>query len=356
MAKKKRKVSKSKLKVGLPPGTVTYVGEKETANLYIDVIDYNEFLYKEVELSSITETNQFKNQEAVSWINVNGLNHVKAIEELGSLYNIHPLILEDIVNTNQRPKLDDFNDYMYVVFKMLYYNSSNELVVEHVSFILGDTFVISFQEAEGDVFNFVRERIRENKGRIRSQKADYLLFALLDAIVDHYFLILEEFGNKIEDLEEMLITNSDDALVYKIQSLKKESIKIRKSIFPLREVINKIEKYQDKLIDADTKTYFRDLYDHTIHVIETTETYRDHIWGLMDMHMTNISNKMNNVMKVLTIIATIFIPLTFLAGIYGMNFENMPELKWEYGYYIFWATLIVIFILMVFYFKKKRWL
>lgn len=356
MVKKKRKASKSKLKVGLPPGTVTYVGEKESADLCVEAIDYNVTFFKEVELSSITETNQFKNQEAVSWINVNGLNHVNAIEELGKLYNIHPLVLEDIVNTNQRPKLDDFDDYMYIVFKMLYYNSSNELVVEHISFILGDTFVISFQEAEGDVFDLLRERIRENKGRIRSQKADYLLFTLLDAIVDNYFLILEEFGNKIEDLEEFLVANDDDGLVYKIQALKKESMKIRKSIFPLREVISRLDKYDDKLIEVNTKTYIRDLYDHTIQVIETTETYRDHIWGLMDMHLTNISNKMNNVMKVLTIIATIFIPLTFLAGIYGMNFENMPELKWEYGYYIFWATLIVIFILMVFYFKKKRWL
>ncbi|UOB17630.1 magnesium/cobalt transporter CorA [Abyssalbus ytuae] len=351
-----KKPSKIKKKIGASPGTITYTGEKETSELFIEVYDYNEETVKIRELDRVEEGLEIKTTDTVTWINVNGLRHVNAIEKLGDHFELHPLLLEDIVNVGQRPKLDEYENCMFAVFKMLYYNTEDVLKVEQVSMVLGDNYVLTFQEADGDVFEHIRNRIKEDKGRIRKQGADYLLFCLMDAVVDNYFLIMETLGEKIEDLEEALIDNPNDILVHQIQRLKRESLNIRRSIFPLREVVGRLEKSDNHFITENTQTYYRDLYDHTIQVIETIETYRDMLWGLMDMYMSSVSNKMNNIMKVLTIIATIFIPLTFIVGVYGMNFENMPELHYKNGYYTVWGIMILIFIGMIFYFKRKKWL
>jgi len=351
------KLSPAEKQVGLAPGTIVYTGDKEKNDLYIEVFEYNKSEFEEKELSSVEGVFEYVDSEPVTWINVNGLVHTDAIEKIGEHYKFHPLVIEDIANIQQRPKADEYEDYLYVVLKMLYFNDKEELVIEHISFVLGENYVISFQESEGDVFDGVRNRIRTNKGRIRSMGSDYLLYALMDAIVDNYFSFLELLGEKIELLEDDLFEEKpNDDIVYDIQNLKREILKIRRAVFPLREVVSRIDKSEHKLIHEKTQHYLRDLYDHIIQVSENIEISREMIWGLMDMHMTTISNKMNEVMKVLTIIASIFIPLTFLAGIYGMNFEYIPELKYKYGYHTLWVVMIVIFFSLLYYFKRKKWL
>ena len=354
MAKKKK--FKHHKKIGQVPGTLIYTGEKNNT-LAIEVFDYNSDKIEEKNFLQIEDAFGYKSTEAITWININGLNHITEIEKIGKHYNLHSLILEDIVNTSQRPKIDEYDDYIFVVLKMLYYNSEEKIVSEQVSFILGENYVLSFQEAEGDVFDSVRDRLRFSKGRIRGLGSDYLLYALIDAVTDHYYFIIETMGNKIEDLEDNLFNGqSKNEISQQIQDLKREVLKVRRAIFPLREIINRIEKTDNKLILDKTLHYYRDIYDHIIQISENIDIYREMIWGLMDMYMTSISNKMNEVMKVLTIIATIFIPLTFIAGIYGMNFDNIPELHYKYSYFILWAIMFVLFMGMLLYFKRKKWL
>ncbi|MBP2831928.1 magnesium/cobalt transporter CorA [Aquimarina sp. U1-2] len=342
---------------GLAPGTIVYTGDKTSGELYIEVFNYDKESYLEKEVDHIGNVFTYIDSEKITWININGLNHIEAIKEIGSYCNLHPLILEDIANTQQRPKIDEYDTYLFVVLKMLYFDKDENLVIEHISFVLGEGYVITFQESDGDVFDTIRNRIKHNKGRVRTMKADYLLYALMDAVVDNYFNLIEVMGDKIEELEDDLFQETpNDDIAHDIQSLKKEVLKIRKAIFPLREVVNRLDKNEYQLIGEKTQFYLRDLYDHIIQVSENVEIYRDMIWGLMDMYMTTISNKMNEVMKVLTIMASIFIPLTFLAGVYGMNFENIPELRYRYGYHILWGVMILVFFSLLYYFKRKKWL
>ena len=344
-------------KTGLAPGTVVYVGKKATKDLFIDVFDYNKDYLDEKKLKNIEEAFTYENKETITWINVNGLNHVKEIEKLGKDFELHPLILEDITNTQQRPKLEEHEEYIFVVLKMLYFDKDQNLKFENISFIQGSNYLLSFQEADGDVFDAVRDRLRNSKGRVRSNGSDYLLYALMDAIVDNYFNLMETMGDKIEELEENLFSEKPNKdLIHEIHGLKREILKIRRAVYPLREVVNQIDKVDLSLITEKTQLYLRDLYDHVIQVSESIDIQRELIWSLMDMHMTTISNRMNEVMKVLTIMATIFIPLTFIAGIYGMNFENIPELKFKYGYFVLWGVMIGIFLAMLYYFKRKEWL
>ncbi len=349
--------SKVARKTGLAPGTVVYVGKKATKDLFIDVFDYNKDYLDEKKLKNIEEAFTYENKETITWINVNGLNHVKEIEKLGKDFELHPLILEDITNTQQRPKLEEHEEYIFVVLKMLYFDKDQNLKFENISFIQGSNYLLSFQEADGDVFDAVRDRLRNSKGRVRSNGSDYLLYALMDAIVDNYFNLMETMGDKIEELEENLFSEKPNKdLIHEIHGLKREILKIRRAVYPLREVVNQIDKVDLSLITEKTQLYLRDLYDHVIQVSESIDIQRELIWSLMDMHMTTISNRMNEVMKVLTIMATIFIPLTFIAGIYGMNFENIPELKFKYGYFVLWGVMIGIFLAMLYYFKRKEWL
>ncbi len=359
MAKKRHKKRSQNYKkhLGQVPGTLVYTGNKEGKVLHLQAFDYDINDYKEADLGSVEEAFLFKDSETVTWFNLNGLNFIDEIEKIGNYYKLHPLILEDIVNTSQRPKIDTYEDYVFIVLKMMYYDDNEKIVSEQVSLVMGKNYVLTFQESEGDVFDSLRERIRQKKGRVRGEGSDYLLYALIDAIVDHYYVIIEVMGNKIEDLEDDLFTGiTQEEIAQQIQDLKREILKIRRAIFPLREIISRLEKNDNNLVEEKTTHFFRDVYDHVIQVTETIDIYRDMIWSLMDMYMTTISNKMNEVMKVLTIISTIFIPLTFIAGIYGMNFTNMPELHYKYGYYIVWIVMIVMLIGMFIYFKRKKWL
>jgi magnesium transporter len=294
----------------------------------------------------------------VTWINVEGLHQVEILEKLGECYGFHPLVLEDILNTDQRPKMEDYGDYLYVVLKMLsLQGQKNEIVTEQVSILLGSNFVISFQEGgEGDVFNSIRDRIKNGKGRIRKMGADYLAYALLDAVVDNYFIILEKLGEKIELLEEELVTRPTSHTLNLIHHMKREMIFLRKAVWPLREVVGGLERAETSLFKEATRIYLRDIYDHTIQVIDTVETFRDMVSGMLDIYLSSVSNRLNSVMKVLTIIATIFMPLTFLAGIYGMNFKYMPELEWRWGYPFIWLIMIGIGVFMLIYFRKKKWM
>ena len=350
-------IKKRSRKAGLPPGTLIHIGEKKVEELKITVINYDETHFQEREIKTIEECFVYKDKPTVTWINIDGLHQVEILEKLGNCYELHPLVLEDILNTDQRPKMEDYGEYIYIVLIMLNYSDTDKgIVTEQVSLILGPNFVFSFQEKEGDVFNPVRERIRNSKGRIRRMGADYLAYALLDSIVDNYFIILEKFGEKIEFLEEELVSQPKPETLQTIHHLKKEMIFLRKAVWPLREVISGLERGESSLIKQDTGIYLRDVYDHTVQVIDTIETYRDMLSGMLDIYLSSVSNRLNAVMKVLTVIATIFMPLTFLAGIYGMNFKYMPELDWRWGYPVIWLIMIGIGVFMLVYFRKKKWL
>jgi magnesium transporter len=357
MVSLKKIVGKREKKIGLPPGTPVFVGEQKAEVAKITILDYDETQFQQREVKEVEECFLFRETPTVTWINVDGLHDIDVIEKIGKHFDMHPLILEDIVNTQQRPKMEEFEKYIYIVLKMLYYDEETEgTQVEQVSLILGENYVISFQEREGDIFNPVRERIRNGKGRIRKMGPDYLAYALLDAVVDHYFTILEKDGEKVEILEDDVIKDPNPDTFQDIHKLKRDMIFLRRSVWPLRELINGLERVETALIRKSTRIYLRDIYDHTIQVIDTLETYRDMLSGMHDTYLSSVSNRMNEVMKVLTIIATIFIPLTFIAGIYGMNFEFMPELKWHWAYFTVWGVIAVIAVLMVIFFKRKKWL
>jgi magnesium transporter len=357
MVSLKKLVWKREKKIGLPPGTPVFVGEKKTEETKITILDYDETQFQQRDVKEVEECFPFKETPTVTWINVDGLHDVEVIEKIGKNFDMHPLILEDIVNTQQRPKMEEFEKYIFIVLKMLYYDEqTNGTQVEQVSLILGKKYVISFQEREGDIFNPIRERIRNGKGRIRKMGSDYLAYALLDAVVDHYFIILEKDGEKIEVLEDKVVTDPRPDTLHEIHKLKRDMIFLRRSVWPLRELISGLERLESSLIHKSTHIYLRDVYDHTIQVIDTLETYRDMLSGMHDTYLSSISNRMNEVMKVLTIIATIFIPLTFIAGIYGMNFEFMPELKWHWAYFSVWGVILIIAVFMLIFFRRKKWL
>ncbi len=343
--------------VGLPPGTATYSGEPKEEHIRITVLDYNGETFHETEVSGIEECAHCKGSEATTWINVDGIHDASLISEFGKLFEIHPLALEDIANPWQRPKLEDYDQFLYVVLRMLSYDEAhNEVTGEQVSLILTDHCVISFQERPGDIFEGLRERIRKGKGRIRNMGADYLLYSLLDTVLDQYFLILERLGERIEDVENQVISDPRPDSINDIHRLKQEMIFLRKAVWPLRELINVLERGESPLMTEAVHRYLRDAYDHTIQAIDTVETFRDMLASLHDTYLSGLSQRMNEVMKVLTIIATIFIPLTFIAGIYGMNFDKMPELRWPWGYGGVLALMLMIGIGMIVYFKRKRWL
>ena len=339
------------------PGTVTYFGRKENVDTSLDIIDYSKTHYHRFSTDNIEEAFSYKETDSITWINVNGLNNSESIVKIGEHYNLHPLIQEDIVTTNQRPKIDEYDDYFYIVFKMLYYNDQGDFINEHVSMVVGTNYVITFQESDKDVFDGIRDRLISSKGRVRNESAEYLMFALLDAVVDTYFNVIETLSEKIESIEDQIFEDKvESGITEDIQDIKKEILRIRKAVVPLREVINRMEKMDDSLIEEKTRHYIRDLYDHIVQVNESVDIYREMIWGLMDMYMSTISNKMNEVMKVLTIMATIFIPLTFMAGIYGMNFENMPELHTKHGYFYLLGAMVIVFFALLWYFRRKKWI
>ncbi|MFQ6082924.1 MAG: magnesium/cobalt transporter CorA [Candidatus Aminicenantia bacterium] len=352
----KKLTKKKSKKIGLPPGTLVHIGEKKTDKVRITIIDYNEAQFQEKEVQTIEECFPFKDKSTVTWINIDNIHQVEIIEKIGKHFDLHPLVLEDIVNTEQRPKMEDFEDYIFIVLKIPYYDEKdNKVKVEQISLILGPNFVISFQEIEKDLFNPIRERLRNVKSRIRKFGADYLAYTLIDVIVDNYFLIMENLEKKIEDIEEKLVTTPTSETLQAIHNLKREMIFLRKSVWPLREVISSLERGESLLIKETTEIYFRDVYDHTIRVIDSIETFREMITGMLDVYLSSVSNKLNKIMMLLTIVGTIFIPLTFITGIYGMNFRYMPELYWHWGYPVVLLIMLGIGVSMLIYFKRKKW-
>jgi magnesium transporter len=345
-------------KAGLPPGSVVHVGDASDEEVRITVLDYNADTYTETEVTDLSKLELAKASDTVTWVNVSGIHDTATIKEFGDRFEIHPLALEDIVNTAQRPKVEEFDDYLFIVLKMFYPSGDGASVLsEQVSLILGSSFVISFQEVEGDIFDPVRERIRKGKGQMRRRGADYLAYALIDGIVDGYFAVLEALGEQVEQTEAELLENPSTATMQTMHAMRREIILLRKSVWPLREIISTLQREELSLIQEGTLRYLRDVYDHTIQVIDTVESFRDIVSGMLDTYLTSMSNKMNEIMKVLTIIATIFIPLTFVAGIYGMNFEHMPELRWSWAYPLgFWIAILIVGSGMALYFRRKTWL
>ncbi len=342
-------------KAGLPPGKPVFIGEPKVDKTAIRVIEYDRNHVNEKVVQQIDEALTFSNESTVTWIDVVGLHDVSVVEAIGRRFSIHPLVLEDIVHVSQRPKMEELDDYIYLVLRMFYF-AHNALVDEQVSIIFGKNYVITFQEKPGDIFDPIRERIRSGKFKITKSNPDYLVYSLVDAIVDNYFVILEELGEKIELIEDHLLLNPSQNTLQEIHNLKRTMISLRRSVWPLREVIDKLDRTESTLVENTTKIYVRDVYDHTIQVIDTIENYRDILSGMLDTYLSSLSNRMNEIMKILTIIATIFIPLTFIAGVYGMNFKYMPELKWHYGYFYTWGIMIIIAFFMLIYFKRKKWL
>ncbi len=359
MSKKKKNLKKqfkSTKKMGAAPGTITYMGSRSDDKFVVTIAEYDKDRLQLAQLQDISEIGRFKDTPEITWLNIVGLSNEEKIGFVGKEFGFNPLILEDAVNTNSRPKIDEYEDYIFGVFKMMYMDGNGELVIEHTAMILCKNAVLVLQEMEEDVFGSVRERMKNKLGRIRNNGPDYLFFALLDSIIDNYFAVLESIYDQLEALEEEVYNDPTPETAHKIQQLKKEVLGVRKWAFPVKELISRLIDSESPLISKETKLYLKDALDHCYEINENLQLYREMSTSLMELYMTNVSNKMNEVMKVLTIMASIFIPLTFIAGIYGMNFDNMPELHWKYGYHMALGVMALLFIGMMFYFKRKKWL
>jgi magnesium transporter len=347
----------SKKKAGMSPGSLIHVGEQKVSRVTMSLINYDQERVEQHTCETTGDMFARLPESGISWLNITGLHDTGIIQEIGDKFGINALNLEDILNTDQRPKCEIYDDYVYIVMKMIAFDPvRKEIDTEQISLILGENYVISFQEREGDDFEPIRRRLQNSKGRHRRYGADYLLYAMMDVIIDNYYVILEQIGTAIEDLDGQILTDPDHDRLPEIQNFKREILMIRKSIWPLREVVNELQSEETDLITEPISPYLRDLYDHTIQVVETVEIFREMTANIMDLYLSNLSTRMNEVMKVLTIIATIFIPLTFIAGIYGMNFEVMPELHWKFGYPFAWGIMLAIAGVLILYFRKKRWL
>jgi len=321
----------------------------------IHIIDYTSDTVEETEVTTIKECIPFKNRQSVTWINIENLEDVDIIDQIGNLFNIHPLIVEDIKLTGQRPKMEEFDTYNYFVLRMFSYQNK-KIDTEQVSIIMGESYIITFQEKPGDVFDPIRKRIRAKKYRINTLSSDFLAYSLIDIIIDNYYVILESFGEQVEHLEDILLVNPTKESLHEIHSLKRKVLHLRRSVWPLRELITNFERSESELIETSTHQYIRDIYDHVIQIIDTVETYRDSLSGMLDIYLSSVNNRMNEIMKVLTIISTIFIPLTFITGLYGMNFKYMPELSLKWGYPAVISIMIITVTGLIIYFKRKKWL
>jgi magnesium transporter len=344
-------------KIGLDPGSLVYVGDKEKQPITITLFDYKSDHFIEKTVLSIEDLLEYKRTETTSWINIDGVHEVDILEKIGKYFDIHPLTLEDILNTNQRPKLDEYPNYLYIVLRMFFLNEKDKsLKNEQVSLILTKNIVITFLEDVGDVFGPVRERLRKSATKLRESGTDYLAYALIDSIVDSYFHILEKIGEEVEGLEDSLVLKPNKNDLQAIHMLRREMILLRRAIWPLREVVSAMQRNENEFIEDKTRVYLRDVYDHTIQVIDTIESYREMVVGMLDTYLSSTSNKLNEVMKVLTVISTLFIPLTFLAGVYGMNFRHFPELGYDWMYpWGFWTLTLFVVLGMAVFFKRKNW-
>lgn len=343
-------------KTGLAPGTLMHIGHKKTDKIEISIIEYNEGQYDEKTPDSLDDYKISNDTGIITWINIDGLHNTGIMEKIGECFKLHPLVLEDMLNTEQRPKIEDYGDYIYIVARMLHYNrNARGMTIEQQSLVLGKNFILSIGEIYDNIFDAVRERLRNN-GRIRKMGSDYLAYSLLDTIVDNYFTVLDKLGDRIERAEEVLVAKPTPDTLRRINDLKRDMLYMHKSIWPLREVAGFLERGESPLVQDSTRLYIRDVYDHLIQVMDTTETYRDILSGMLDIYLSSLSNKMNEIMKVLTIISTIFIPLTFIAGVYGMNFKYMPELEWHWGYFAVLLVMIIAALSLLAFFRRKKWL
>ncbi|MCC7521990.1 MAG: magnesium/cobalt transporter CorA [Flavobacteriaceae bacterium] len=343
-------------KIGLPPGTLKHVGKVAVEKVKITVIDYFNEQFQELEIDKISDAFAFKESTSATWINVDGLHDTNLISEIGTYFGIHNLTLEDILNTNHRPKLEDYDDYLFLTLKMLAVNSNNHVESEQVSLVLGKNWLITFQEAEGDLFDKIRVRLRDSQGKIRQKGVDYLFYALIDIIVDNYFVVTEHFKDEIEIIEDKVLLSPDKRYLTDIQKMRNHLIDFRKAIVPLREALGDLRANIYPLISKKTNPYLSDVYEHTLYLYESTEYLQESLTSILDLYHSGISNKTNQIMQVLTIISTIFIPLTFIVGVYGMNFEFFPEIHWKYGYLFVWIFMIIIVLGMMRYFRNKKWL
>lgn len=353
----RRLVKKNPKKVGTPPGSLIHVGKKLKENVDIYSVEYNEHMKQSTSLKSAKEILINKDKDKVHWLNIVGLHDTELIAEIGKAYNLHKLLIEDILNTGQRIKVDDYGDCLYIVLKLLSYDKNTKEIESHqISFVFMENTVISFLENDSDIFDGIISRINSDKGNMRKYGADYLLYALIDATVDNYSVTLENLGDKIDDIEDRLVDTPEKDVLQNIYALKREILFLRNSTWPARAVMDTLMHFCDSYFSQSTEVYFRDVYDHILRTIDTTDIYRDMLSNMLDTYLSSISNKTNDVMKVLTIISVIFMPITCLAGIYGMNFKNIPELDLPWGYALFWILAVSITLLMIRYFKKKRWI
>jgi len=346
----------NKSKIGVPPGSIIYTGEKTEETIEIILTRYSKNEYDELILPSVSKYSKEEDLKKIDWLMLTGIHNINIIEELGRKIKIHSLVMEDIVNVFERVKIEVFDDSVFTILKKISWNENDELVEDHISILLYQNLLISFNDDNKDMFKQIKERLKHDRGRIRKLDADYLYYSIIDDVVDNYFEVLENLSDRIEDIEEELVKNPTEEVLFDIHRIKRDIIQIRKNVFPIREIINSIIRGDSKLIKNTTMIYFRDVYDHIIRIIETLESYRDMVSGLLDIYLSSTSNKMNEIMKVLTIIATVFIPLTFIVGVYGMNFQYMPELAWKYGYLIIWIIMFVILSGLVYFFKRKKWI
>lgn len=352
-----KKNNSYKKKVALPPGSLIHVGKPSGQDVRLTAIAYGGDWHQRKDIQDLSETDSFVQRGGVTWLNIASLHDTALLESIGQKYRIHPLTLEDILHTSQRPKAEFFDEYVYFVLKMIRYDDEKKTVdTEQISLVLLPNMVITFQERPGDVLDPLRLRIERSKGRIRHESADFLFYSIIDVILDHYFVCLEDMGEEIEQLEARALENPTPDLLPGLQRIKRELLGLRRAVWPLREQITTLSREEHPLIQGATSIYLRDLYDHTIAIIDTVEGFRDTTSGLLDVYLSSLSNRMNEVMKVLTIIATIFIPLTFIAGIYGMNFDHMPELHFAWAYPATLVTCAVVAVAMVIFFRRKHWL
>ncbi|WP_233790433.1 magnesium/cobalt transporter CorA [Dyadobacter sp. CY343] len=343
------------------PGTLTYIGPEIALKTKVRRIQYNEQMIRDEAVKSLNEcTPAPAGEPIITWLDVDGIHETGLIEKLGKLYQLHPLLLEDVVNTEHKPKLEFYDSgHLFLTLKMLHVESENPvcLSAEHVSFVLGTNYVISFQEERNsDIFTPVLARLEASVGKTRRNGPDYLLFALLDIVVDNYFLVLEKLGDNLDVTEDRVIAGSDDLSLNELYALKRELSVARRQIWPLRDMLSQLIREENSQIAKEVVPYYRDLYDHVMQVLDTIDSYRELVASLVDVHLSTISNRMNSVMKTLTIFSAIFMPLTFIVGVYGMNFEYMPELKMRYGYYYVWAIMAMVTVGMIFYFRTKKWM
>lgn len=345
-------------KTGLPPGSLVHVGKRQVDEAVVSLIEYNPEAITARHLDSAGDTAGCAESPSITWLDIVGLHDTQLLEELGKEFGIHPLVLEDILNTDQRPKAEVFDEYLFVVIKMMRPPAagSDEIDIEQVSMIVGERFLITFQEKPGDVFNSVRDRLNAGKGRLRKTGADYLAHTLLDSIVDHTFLVLDYLAGRMEVIEESVLAQADSLALHHIYGLKHDLIMIRKAVWPLRDMVGTLIRDEPSLIKPETLPFLRDLYDHSIHAVDSLESYREMASALLEVHLSFVNNRMSEVMKVLTIIATIFIPLTFVAGVYGMNFMYMPELNWKWAYPTVLLVMLGIAGGLLAYFRAKRWI